>query len=107
MAQPFDTSTKYLLARYPAQWLATLLHRRIGDPVVPIESTLAMVNRQPDQVLRIEAAEPWLVHVELQANPEPRLDQRMLEYNVLLAGQHTWLSKVWSSCSGRWRTGMA
>lgn len=88
MAQPFDTSAKYLLARYPAQWVAALLGHRLDDPVAPIETTLAMVNRQADQVLRVDAAEPWLIHVELQATADPRLDQRMLEYNVLLASQH-------------------
>jgi predicted transposase YdaD len=88
MPQPYDTSAKYLLARYPAEWLTTLLAPGVADPVAPIETTLAMVNRQADQVLRVEASEPWLVHVELQANPDPRLDQRMLEYNILLGGQH-------------------
>jgi len=59
-----------------------------GPGIVRFDA-LAMVNRQADQVLRVDAAEPWLIHVELQATADPRLDQRMLEYHVLLAGQHT------------------
>jgi predicted transposase YdaD len=86
MPKPFDASTKHLLETRPADWLEYL-----GLPRAPVEVTdadLSTVTAAADKVLRVIGPSPWLAHVELQAGPDPELEARVLEYNVLLDRRH-------------------
>jgi predicted transposase YdaD len=86
MPQPFDASTKYLIEAQPADWLAYL-----GLPPAAVElipADLSTVTAAADKVLHVQAPEPWLAHIELQASRDRDLPERHLEYNVLLKRRH-------------------
>ena len=87
MATPFDATLKHLLEAYPNDWL-----RLVGvvpqGPVRLIGADLATVSAGADKALRIDAAVPWLLNLELQASYDATLADRLLLYNVLLTRRH-------------------
>ncbi|HEY3281598.1 MAG TPA: hypothetical protein VGN26_04940 [Armatimonadota bacterium] len=87
MAQPFDAALKEFVQSYPRDWLAQL-GLPPDLPVSVTDADLSTVSAQADKVLRIGGAEPWMLHVELQAGRDPFLDRRLLKYNVLLHERH-------------------
>ncbi len=86
MPGPFDTTTKHLLEAHPDDWLKLLgitgLHAEIVD------ADLSTLSPEADKVLKIAAAPPWLLHIELQASYDPDLPKRMRFYNELLDYRH-------------------
>ena len=87
MAKYFDTITRTLLESHPNDWLALLgLGRGLTARVV--DSDVSTVTAEADKVLRVEAPEPYLVHVEVQANYDRMLPRRLLRYNSLLNVRH-------------------
>ena len=87
MAKPFDASAKYLLEAFPADWPA-YLGLAAGGPVRVLDADLSTITSDADKVLLVEAPEPWLVHVEIQASHDLSMPSRLLRYNVLLDYKH-------------------
>jgi predicted transposase YdaD len=86
VAQPFDTSTKELIEAQPSDWLEFVgLGRR---EVEVVNADLATITAAADKVLRVRAPVPWLAHLELQADYDAELDDRTLQYSVLLRRRH-------------------
>jgi predicted transposase YdaD len=87
MATPFDATTKELVRFQPADWLALL-----GLPPAPcelVDADLATVSTEADRLIQVNAATPYLVHIEFQAGHDGNtVPGRMLRYNVL-AGEQT------------------
>src|SRR5262249_868567 len=57
-------------------------------PVQVVNSDLSTVTAEADKVLRVEAIEPWLIHIELQGHYEAKFPLRLLRYHVLLCHRH-------------------
>src|SRR4051812_32344494 len=85
--RPYDVSVSYLIELDPQGWLDWLRLPADG-PIKSIESDLGTVLAEVDKVLRIDAPRPWLAHIELQANRDPRLPSRLLQYHALLHHRH-------------------
>ena len=90
MPTPFDATTKELVRFQPEDWLALL-----GLPPEPcelVDADLATVSTEADRLIRVNSANPYLVHIEFQAGHDGHaVPGRMLRYNVL-AGEQTGLS---------------
>lgn len=87
MARPFDASLKDLVEQYPADWLR-LVGQPTTAPIEVIDADLSTVTAATDKVIRVAEAEPWLLHLELQAGPDSGLPERLLLYNTLLRNRH-------------------
>jgi predicted transposase YdaD len=87
MPKPYDASTKHLLETRPEDWLEYLGLPR--GAVELINADLSTVTAAADKVMRVLGPPSWLAHVEPQAGPDPELDARVLEYNVLLDRRHS------------------
>ena len=85
--KPFDTATKQLIERYPESWLQ-LSGVAAGGEVQVIDADLATVIAEADKVLRVDAPEPLIVHLEMQSSYSAGLSGRLLKYNVLLQDRH-------------------
>src|SRR5687767_14908708 len=85
--RPFDVSGSFLVELDPPGWL-DWIGLPVEGPVQSIESDVGTVLAEVDKVLRIEAPRPWLAHIELQANHDPELPFRLLEYHALLLRRH-------------------
>jgi hypothetical protein len=81
--QPFDSTTKMLVAADPPAWLA-LAGLPVSGPVRAVDAGLDTVRAQADGVLRVGRRQPWFLHVELQSGRDRRLPERIHRYNVLL-----------------------
>lgn len=88
----FDASLKYLLDHFPDAWLRLVglaegSAEAISGEVAAIEirdSDLSTVSAQADKVFRINQAEPWNLHIEVQSGYAAGLPDRVLLYNILL-----------------------
>jgi hypothetical protein len=93
MAKAFDATTKQLVEAFPADWL-----RYVGLPldgkVSVVDADVSSVTAAADKVIRVDAAQPYLAHLEFQSSGDPNLDRRMLLYNTLLRARHG--LPVWS-----------
>lgn len=85
--RPFDVATRRLIEADPAGWLA-LAGLPVDGPVHPLDSDVATVLAEVDKVLQVDAASPWLAHLEVQTTRDPVLPRRMLQYHVLLLHRH-------------------
>jgi len=87
MSKLFDALTRSLLEKYPADWLdyLGLIH---GEAVRVMNSDLSSVTAEADKVICVDAPQPWLVHIELQAGYDRTLPRRLLRYNALLNVKH-------------------
>lgn len=87
MTRPYDAALKDLIEGHPADWLAF-----VGPPVAAtvsvIDADVSTISAVADKVLRVEAAEPWLLHIELQSSPTTELAGRLQWYNTLLRYRH-------------------
>lgn len=66
MSKDFDATTRYLLEVDPRAWLE-YVGIETTAPIEIINSDLSTITTEADKVIRIAAAEPWLVHLELQS----------------------------------------
>jgi hypothetical protein len=65
----FDTTTKFLVETYPADWM-TFLGLGPSGPVEVIDADLSTVSAEVDKVVRVGKRSPWLAHLEFQStNP--------------------------------------
>ena len=81
MPKPFDASTKFLIELAPEDWLR-FLKLPVG-PTELVETDLSTVTAAGDKILRVNTVPPYGLHVEFQAGPDPELEARAWEYNVL------------------------
>ena len=87
MPGPFDTTTRYLVQAYPADWLAFLGLRDTGSVDV-IDASVSAVSAEVDKVLRVDGAAPWLAHLEFQSSYDVTIGRRLARYNTVLHVQH-------------------
>lgn len=87
MSKDFDATTRYLLEVDPRAWLE-YVGIETTAPIEIINSDLSTITTEADKVIRIAAAEPWLVHLELQSTYEAALPLRLARYNLLLEYRH-------------------
>ncbi len=87
MSKPFDPTLKHLFEARPIDGLR-YVGLSVTDPVAVIDADLSTVSAEADKVIRVGGDNPWLAHLECQANYERRLGNRMLRYNVLLGDRH-------------------
>src|SRR5437660_9431679 len=87
VSKPFDATTKELLEAHPAAWLRLLLRSEI-PAVVVLNADLSTITSEADKLLRVEGAEPWLVHAEFQVSHDATLPLRLQRYNILAHFRH-------------------
>lgn len=87
MSKPFDATTKQLVEAQPEAWLAYAGLSGVTSAEV-IEADLSTVTAEADRVVRVNAAEPYLVHLEFQASYNLTMGERLLRYHVLLRYRH-------------------
>src|SRR5687768_10762883 len=85
--RPFDVSVSYLIELDARGWL-DWLKLPVNGPIESIESDVGTVLAEVDKVLLIGGLAPWLAHIEAQANRDPRLPSRLLQYHALLHHRH-------------------
>jgi predicted transposase YdaD len=77
MAGDFDATLKTLVEAAPQDWLA-FVGAPPGEARVIDADVSSIVGAQADKVIRVEAAEPYLVHLEFQAGHDgPLLPARL------------------------------
>jgi predicted transposase YdaD len=88
MKKPYDATTRTLFEMGPPDW-AGYLGSPLADPRLArvIDSNLSTIVAEADKVLWIDAPEPWIEHVELQAGRDIRLIDRGHLYNTILGYQ--------------------
>ncbi len=85
--RPFDVSTRRLIESDPAGWLSWVGFQ-VNGPVETVDSEISTVLAEVDKVLRVEAASPWIAHIEVQSGRDPDLPLRLLQYHALLLYRH-------------------
>jgi len=83
MPGEFDSTTRYLVSQYPADWLAFLGLSAPGQVSV-VDANLSTVSAEADKAVRIEGERPRIAHIEFQSSYDPTMGQRMLRYNAML-----------------------
>ena len=86
MPHLFDAANKFILDAFPADWIA-LGGLPPGKAVTVIDADLSAVSKVADKLVRVEADDPYVAHVEFQSGPDDQLDLRVLVYNVLARQQ--------------------
>jgi predicted transposase YdaD len=81
--RPYDVSVSYLIELDPHGWLDWIGLPADG-PVESIESDVGTVLAEVDKVLLVNGPRPWIAHIEIQANRDPRLPARLLQYFGLI-----------------------
>ena len=88
MSQPYDATLKYLVALSPAAWLefvglapapAEIVSEEELDDL--LSADLSTVSAAADILMRLTGG--GLAHIEFQSSPDPRMDIRVLRYNIL------------------------
>jgi predicted transposase YdaD len=87
VAKPYDSTTKFLVEGFPADWLAFAGLGPVGR-VDLIDANLSTITAEADKVLRVVGDEPWLAHIEFQTSHQADLPRRLLRYNTLLDDRH-------------------
>lgn len=95
MSKPFDATLRELFELEPAAWLE-FFGMAVPDAqqVRVIDSNLSTFTAEADKVVRIDGAEPSLVHIEFLSGRDPAQPERSHWYNTLLARRHQ--VPVWS-----------
>jgi hypothetical protein len=86
MSKPYDATLNEMLDLRSAEW-AECFSRLLGLPVgqsSPLDSDLA-TTLQADRVYLIESTKPYILHLELEANPRRGIPPELLRYNTLVA----------------------
>lgn len=77
--RPYDVSVSYLIELDPEGWLDWIGLPADG-PVESIETDVGTVLAEVDKFLLVNGPKPWIAHIEIQANRDPRLPARLLQY---------------------------
>jgi predicted transposase YdaD len=56
--------------------------------VVVVNADLATITTEADKILRVQAADPWIVHVEFETSHKPEIPLRIQRYNILARYRH-------------------
>ncbi|OWK36042.1 hypothetical protein [Fimbriiglobus ruber] len=88
MPHPYDATSKDLLDADPARWVTYLTREPPPGPVDVIDADLSTVTAEADKVIRVNGSDPWLLHLEFQANTDRWLVPRVLKYNAMLYEKH-------------------
>ncbi|OWK40917.1 hypothetical protein FRUB_04809 [Fimbriiglobus ruber] len=88
MTHPYDATSKDLLDADPAGWVQFLTEKPPAGPVEVIDADLSTVSAEADKVIRVNGPDPWLLHLEFQANADRWLVPRVLKYNAMLYEKH-------------------
>ena len=85
MSKPFDATLNALIDLQASQW-ANCFARVAGAPAGPSTSINANLSSslQADRVFRIDAEQPYLLHLELEANPRLGIPAELHRYNTLI-----------------------
>ncbi|MBC8104347.1 MAG: hypothetical protein H7Z41_17360 [Cytophagales bacterium] len=86
MAKPFDATTEQLVETRPDDWRRFLGLRGTGTQI--LQSEVSTITAETDQVLLVQDANPYLLHIEFQVSSKPNMPERLLRYNSLLRYQH-------------------
>lgn len=87
MSKQYDATTKRLVEMQPEAWLRLALGAGQETPLPPvrvINTDVSTVTAAVDHVLRVEADEPFLVHLEFESRYHPENPKRLRFYNVQL-----------------------
>ncbi len=87
MPGQFDTTTKFLVETYPADWVSFLRGGRPGTIDV-VDANLSVVSAEVDNVLRVGGRAPWLAHLEFQSSYDATMGRRLVRYSAMLNLQH-------------------
>ncbi|MCY2967515.1 MAG: hypothetical protein NT069_28440, partial [Planctomycetota bacterium] len=88
MSKPYDATPKHLEEVFPQDW-GLFLGVKQRVPVTVVDADVSTVTAAADKVLRVDEPNPYILHVEFQANYDATLSQRLLHYNVLLGMRHS------------------
>ena len=86
MSKPYDATTKFMVESQPEAWPAY-----VGLPDAPariIDADLSTVTTAADKIIRVDSADPYLLHLDFQSGPDADLPRRVLHTNVLLNYRH-------------------
>lgn len=86
MSKPYDATTKGMIERGPADWLA--LVDVTGFRVDLVDADVSTFSGASDKVLRIRSDPDWLMDVNVQAGPDATAPRRAFVYNALLDHRH-------------------
>ncbi len=72
---------------HPRAWLEYLLGRDLPEVIV-VSADLATFTTEADKILRVEADDPWIVHVEFETSYKADTPLRAQRYNILARYRH-------------------
>lgn len=87
MAKPYDSGVRVLIEQYLPDWLA-LAQRKPQGPVRVIDSDLSTITAEADKLIYVEDPQPWILHLEPQANWDGALEKRVSWYNGIVSYKH-------------------
>ena len=87
MPKQYDSASKFLVEEFPNDWLV-LAGLQAQGPVRLIDANLSTITAEADKVIRVDEADPWLMHIELQSSRDARIASRLFRYNALLDDRH-------------------
>jgi predicted transposase YdaD len=95
MAKQFDAAFNSLIERHLGDWVAFLCGQA-NLPVGPatLYQTDLSTNLIADKLIRIDGAEPYLLHLEVESSAALGMAERLLHYNVNAVDYHS--LPVWS-----------
>ncbi len=88
-SRQFDVSFKQIFERETRAALRLFSSEPLTGPVSIINTELSQVQtRQVDLLFKVEAEEPWIVHLEAQSTTDASLPARLTNYNASLHLHH-------------------
>lgn len=82
MAKPYDSVTKQLIEEYPQDWLNPI-EFPFGD-VEALDADLSTIVAEADKLIKVNSAQPYIAHIEMQASYKPDMANRFLMYNAVV-----------------------
>ena len=86
----YDDSVKKLISANPQDFISLVLGG--GNFEKTLDHELKSVHIYADALLQaIQNGEQLLVHIEFQSDNDPKMQERLLEYNTLASREHDYL----------------
>ena len=90
MPGPYDDSLKKLISANPQDFISLVLDE--GSFQETLDHELKSVHIYADALLKaIQNGQPMLVHIEFQSGNDPKMQERLLEYNTLASREYDYL----------------
>ena len=90
MPGPYDDSLKKLISANPQDFISLVLDA--GNFEETLDHELKSVHIYADALLKaIQNGQPMLVHIEFQSGNDPKMQERLLEYNTLASREYDYL----------------